>query len=342
MHTQTTTTPQQQRSPSASAGTADRRTTVEETTMTSGTALLTAALDAARHGWHVFPLRPGTKVPALHGHDNCPRTGACASGHVGWEQRATIDPDRIRAAWSAGAFNIGLATGPSGLVVVDLDAAKPGQTAPAEWCLAGVRDGQDVLAVLADHHGQPMPADTCTVATPSGGLHLYYRAPEGEQLRNTAGTLGWKIDTRARGGYVVASGSVVDGRAYESLSTQDPAPLPAWLVDALRPAPLPPPPERPVPVGKGRRSRYVDAAVRMECARVEGARKDQRNATLFAAANALGQLVAGGALTAEEHEHALLAAAARHIAVGAFNELQARRTIASGLRHGATRPREVA
>lgn len=310
--------------------------------MTSTTALLAAALDAAVRGWHVFPLRPGAKVPALHGYNSCPGTGPCESGHAGWEQRATTNPARIRAAWSRGPFNIGLATGPSGLVVVDLDAAKSGQTPPDEWRLPGVQDGQDVLAVLADQHHEPAPGDTCTVATPSGGLHLYYRAPEGERLRNTQGSIGWKVDTRAHGGYVVAPGSVVDGRTYDYLSTQDPAELPAWLLAELRPAPLPPPPARPVPVGTGRRSRYVDAAVRMECARVEGAPDNQRNACLFAAAVALGQLVAGGALTVEEHERVLVTAAGRHIAVGAYSERQARKTIASGLRHGQTRPRAVA
>ena len=305
-------------------------------------ALLAATLDAAARGWHVFPLRPGAKVPALHGHQDCPGTDACRNGHVGWEQRATTDSDRIRAAWSHGLFNIGLATGPSGLLVVDLDTAKSGQTPPADWDMPGVRDGQDVLAVLADRHHAPVPGDTFTVATPSGGLHLYYRAPEGERLRNTAGKLGWKVDTRAHGGYVVAAGSIVDGRTYTRLSDQDPALLPGWLCAELRPAPLPPPPDRPVHIGAGRRSRYLDAAVRMECARVEGAPDDQRNASLFAAATALGQLVAGGALTAQEHERGLLRAAGRHIAVGAYSESQARRTIASGLRHGATRPRQVA
>lgn len=308
----------------------------------TSTALLAAALAAAARGWHVFPLRPGTKVPALHGHESCPGTDACRDGHVGWEQRATTDPDRIRAAWSHGPFNIGLATGPSGLLVVDLDTAKPGQTTPADWAMPGVHDGQDVLAVLADRHCQQVDGDTFTVATPSGGLHLYYRAPEGERLRNTAGKLGWKVDTRAHGGYVVAAGSTVDGRTYECLSDQDPALLPAWLLADLRPAPLPPPPDRPVHIGSGRRSRYLDAAVRMECARVEGAPDDQRNACLFAAATALGQLVAGGALTAQEHERVLLTAAGRHIAVGAYSESQARNTIRSGLRHGATRPRQVA
>jgi hypothetical protein len=312
------------------------------TDQTSTTALLAAALDVAARGWHVFPLRPGTKVPALHGHDACPGAGACQDGHVGWEQRATTDPDRIRAAWSRGPFNIGLATGPSGLLVVDLDTAKPGQTPPDDWDMPGVRDGQDVLAVLADRHGHPVPGDTFTVATPSGGLHLYYRAPNSERLRNTQGSLGWKVDTRAHGGYVVAAGSIVDGRTYECLSDQDPALLPAWLLAELRPAPLPPPPDRPVHIASGRRSRYLDAAVRLECARVEDAPDNQRNATLFAAAVALGQLVAGGALSTEEHERVLLTAAGRHIAVGAYSEQQARNTIRSGLRKGENRPRQVA
>jgi hypothetical protein len=45
--------------------------------------LLTAALAAAERGFHVFPLRPGTKRPALHGETSCPRTGPCRRGHVG-------------------------------------------------------------------------------------------------------------------------------------------------------------------------------------------------------------------------------------------------------------------
>lgn len=309
------------------------------------TALLAAALDAAARGWRVFPLRPHAKRPALHpAGDRCPRTGPCAAGHAGWEQRATTDPARIRSAWTHGPFNIGIATGPSDLVVVDLDTAK-GEPPPAPWNVPGVRDGQDVLAVLADRHGQPMPVDTFTVATPSGGLHLYFRAPAGVELRNTEGEkgkgIGWRVDTRAHGGYVVAPGSVVDGAAYRIVVDRDPAPLPAWLADLLRPAPLPPPSERPVPLRTGR-SRYLDAAIRMECERVHTAPKGQRNATLYTAALALGQLVAGGALTAEEHQRVLLTAAGRHIAVGAYSEHQARQTIASGLAKGATRPRQVA
>jgi hypothetical protein len=51
-------------------------------------------------------------------------------GHAGWEQRATTDPNRIRRAWSTGPFNVGIATGPAGLVVVDVDTADPTTSRP--------------------------------------------------------------------------------------------------------------------------------------------------------------------------------------------------------------------
>jgi len=302
--------------------------------------LLTAALAAAEHGWPVFPLRPGTKRPALHGYDRCPRTGVCANGHQGWEQRATTDVDRIRTAWSAAPFNIGLATGPAGLLVVDLDVPKPGdKPAPEPWNQMDVTAGEDVFLLLCQQAGEVPPVDTHTVSTASGGSHLYYRAPDDVPLRNSAGTaLGWKIDTRADGGYIVAPGSIVAGQPYATVLDVDPVPLPAWLVDRLK-APPPLPPAAPVRVRN--RSAFVDAAVRAEVDAVESAQAN-RNAALFGAACALGQLVAGRQLTEREHRDALMSAASGHIAAGAYSARQAEQTIASGLRHGARRPRAVA
>ncbi|PXY23724.1 DNA primase [Prauserella coralliicola] len=308
--------------------------------------MLAVALQAARRGWHVFPLRPGGKAPVLHGREACPRTGPCADGHRGWEQRATTDPERIRAAWSRAPYNVGVATGPSGLCVIDLDTADPGEQVPQRWAAEGATCGEDVLAIVAAEADQEVPGDTFTVATPSGGWHLYYRAPEGVELRNTSGDagrgLGWKVDTRAWGGYVVAPGSVVHGRTYRPLAEQDPAPLPGWLADRLTPAPAPAAPVAPIRTASGRRSRYLDAVIRAETARVHNAAKGERNSTLYVAAVALGQLVAGGAISADEHMRVLLTAAGRHLAAGAYSELQARKTIASGLRAGAKRPRQVA
>jgi hypothetical protein len=311
--------------------------------------LLTAALAAAARGWHVHPLRPGMKKPALHGRADCPRTGICAAGHQGWEQRATTDPDRIRRAWTQAFYNIGLSTGPSGLCVIDLDRLKPDETEadiPARWKSAGATSGEDVLAIIADEAGQPLPGDTATARTPSGGLHLYYAVPAGVVLRNTEGDrgngLGWKIDTRAWGGNVVAPGSITPDGRYEWLYDGPPAVLPTWLAERLTPAPPPAAPVLPIRPARGRRARYLEAAIRAEAANVHQAPRSQRNATLYAAALALGQLVAGGALTEAEHQSVLLTAATRHISEGAYSERQARQTIASGLRAGRNRPRHIA
>ncbi|QFZ74262.1 DNA primase [Streptomyces fagopyri] len=291
-------------------------------------AQLTAVLDAASRDWRVFPLIPGDKRPAISD----------------WETRATTHPDRIARAWSVAAYNVGIATGPSGLIVIDLDKPKhPGDTPPDAWAEHGVADGADVLAVLCERHGQPFPADTYTVRTWSGGTHLYFTAPEGEHLRNTAGDstrgLGWKVDTRAWGGLVVGAGSTFDGHPYEITHHAPVAPLPGWLAELLRPAPLPPQtPIRVALTGRGRRTAFLRSAVNGEVERVTGSGPHEHNNALYVAAVALGQLVAGAELSEAEVTGWLLTAA---VQVGQ-GEREARRTIASGLRAGARRPRTVA
>ncbi|MEV5967214.1 bifunctional DNA primase/polymerase [Kribbella sp. NPDC051952] len=69
---------------------------------------------------------------------------------------------------------------------------------------------------------------------------MYYRQPAGTQLGNTAGRLGWKIDTRGRGGYVVGAGSVVCGQRYRADVIRRPADLPNWIAEALTPPPASP------------------------------------------------------------------------------------------------------
>src|SRR6201999_3978786 len=120
--------------------------------------LLGYALAAARYGLHVFPLRPKSKLPYLHGKRHCPGTGACAEGHQGWEQRATTDLDLIQFWWRRfPQSNIGIACGPSRLYVLDLDAPH-GDSPPPEW--SGAEHGRDVLARLAERAGEPYPGDT--------------------------------------------------------------------------------------------------------------------------------------------------------------------------------------
>jgi hypothetical protein len=302
--------------PTGAAGTGDRPVRSRPVGPDGGSSeLLTSAVSAAARGWHVFPLRPGDKRPAVRD----------------WEARATTDAERIRRCWTAGPFNVGVACGPSGLVVIDLDTAKPDRPLPDGW--PGCADGEDVLAALSDRHGQPYPVSTYAVRTGSGGLHLYFAAPAGLQLRNSAGRLGPLIDTRAGGGYVVAAGSRVTGRSYTALDdTAAAAELPGWLARLLaEPAPSP----VGTPAAIADRPGYAGAALRGEVQRVLDAVPGQRNDTLFRATSALGELVAGGLLPESLVDDALTAAG---LAIG-LGGRECAATIRSGLGRGARSPR---
>lgn len=294
---------------------------------------LSAALDAAARGWHVFPLRPGTKRPALHGEAACPRTGPCTAGHVKWEQRATTDPVRIRAAWSAGAFNIGLATGPSGLVVVDLDMPKNQNHKGS----SDAPSGATTFEALCERAGHTVP-DTYRVRTASGGEHLYFTAPDGIRLTNTAGTIGELVDTRAWGGYVVAAGSTTPAGAYEAVSGSVTAPLPEWLQTILKPSPVRSTGPLRLPVVDG--SRAALAALEAECAVVAAAPDTQRNTTLNRCAFKVGRFVAWGDIPRHVVEEAFQGAGEARGLTAAECRATIRSALDSSLRKA--RPREAA
>lgn len=293
-------------------------------------ALLSAALAAAERRWPVFPLRPNDKRPAGHPERNCPRTGRCADAHRTPEQRATLDTTSIRTCWESAPYNVGIATGPANLVVVDLDIPKDDtDTAPAEW--AGMADGLDVFAALCERAGERLPTETYTVRTRRGGQHLYFTAPEGKTLRSTGGTLGWKVDTRAWGGYVVGAGSLVGTGGYEVIHEAPAAPLPAWLSDLLttRPAPAPMPLSE-LSARMRNATAYSTTALRGELEKVLSARQGRRNRAVYFAAYALARLVRTGDLTEAEVSSELTSAGA---SLG-LSVSECRTAIRSGLTRG--------
>jgi hypothetical protein len=109
---------------------------------------------------------------------------------------ATTDVAQIERLWSRRPdMNVAVATGGDGPDVLDVDVAhgKPGYQSLHTAIRAGF-----------------VPPPIVWVATPSGGMHLYYR---GDSQRN--GSLpAHGLDFRAAGGYVVAPPSRVDGRTY--------------------------------------------------------------------------------------------------------------------------------
>ncbi|MCE3552845.1 bifunctional DNA primase/polymerase [Pseudonocardia sp. RS11V-5] len=180
----------------------------------------------------------------------------------------------------------------------------------------------------------------------SGGEHLYFTAPKDARIRNSAGRLGWLVDVRAEGGYVVAAGSVVRGRRYRATDAEV-AQLPTWLASLLtdheardtkdsakggRRANF-----TPLLDVVGRRSAYVAAALRGELGKVLAARPGCRNHTVNAAAFALGQLVGAGLLT----EGLAVAALSEASAAIGLPPREADRTIRSGLSAGSRTPRRT-
>lgn len=311
--------------------------------------MLAGALAAAARGWHVFPLLPNTKRPARPDHRAADCTGTdprCRNGHTGWDARATTDTDRIRRAWAddAPTYGLGIACGPSGLVVVDLDTAKPDTMIPEPWNRFGITTGVEVLDHIAGARGGTI-TPTFTVRTPSGGTHLYYRAPEDVRFGNTAGTVGWLIDTRAQGGYVVAPPTVIatgtGASCYAVVEDRPPAPLPLFLLDLLgrKHRPTPAGPTR-IPAATDRLPAYVKSAVTLEAANVASAPAKQHNARLFVSAKSLGQLIAGGVLDEHTAYDALTTAAYSLMGPGCeCNPREIENTIRSGFHAGAANPR---
>jgi Bifunctional DNA primase/polymerase, N-terminal len=287
-------------------------------------ALLRSALDAVLRGWHVFPCAVGGKRPALRGN---------------WQDLATTAPGQVRDWWARAPYNIGIACGPSGLVVIDLDQPRDdaGGDDPEDDGALFPLSGADRLSRLAREHGERYPGGTYVVDTPSGGCHLYFCAADG-RARNSAGALGPHIDVRADGGYVVGAGSRIGGQAYTARKgPRDPAPLPSWLGRLVAEAPvaLPvPAPRLPVAdLAQGRA--YAMAALRAETSRVAAAVPGTRNDTLNRAAFSLGQLVAAGLLPPLPVITGLISAAVH----AGLPEEEAVRTVRSGMTGGARKPR---
>lgn len=163
------------------------------------------ALELAARDFHVFPCWPGSKRPAFGEAEKI-------SGGSVWQNFATTDASAIFRKWKKnGDFNPAVFT--RGLVVIDVDAYKPGVTLETFTSLGSV-------------------PKTYTVRTARGGYHIYFKTEEA--FSNSRGSLPPGIDVRGHGGYVLGAGAVFDGCRYEAINDVDPAPLPEWLARMLR------------------------------------------------------------------------------------------------------------
>ncbi|MCG7523850.1 bifunctional DNA primase/polymerase [Streptomyces sp. OfavH-34-F] len=340
------------------------------------------ALRCAVRGWWVHPLLPNSKRPPGNCHRCRPpaagERAACgfpegadgcgclsAGRYCHGVRAATRDPELIRSWWRGGRdFAVGVATGPSGLVVVDLDdhhhpppdaaLLLPGLDPAAVPAVGSVRSGVDVLELLCRVrraesllHAPP----TLTVRTPSGGLHLWYRVGSSGRFTQGSSRLGWQVDVRAGWSTAVAPGTVTAAGRYERFGpATEPARLPRWLaleltrVGLRAPDPDDAPPARirlPRPGARHQPqdgSAYAAAALRGEVDAVASARAG-RNDQLNRSGFRLGQLVGAGLLDLADVHQALTEAAAQ--AGVDPGEAKAQSTLRRALQAGMRSPRTV-
>lgn len=261
----------------------------------------------ARLGWHVYPVRRGSRA-------------ACFRGAV---DAATCNTDTIGtwcARWPGCGWRV--VTGPSGLFALDVD--RPGTHAA---------DGVAALAALVRQHG-PLPPRPMTRTGGSGGAVLFFRHC-GEALRGQSGCPAPGLDPH-RGRQAVTIPPAIHaatGGAYTWRIPPwqvPPPPIPSWLARLLAPIDntLPPPPRH---VDSARAQGALVRALHAICDAPVGT----ANTTLNARAYALGRWCGAGLLDMATARDTLLhAAARRRIPVA-----EARATVRSGLNAGQRNPR---
>jgi hypothetical protein len=180
---------------------------------TTEVSLAEAAFAYAKRGCHIFPVKPHNKTPLT------------PNGF----RDATAELSVVQAWWQRNPqANIGLAPGPSGLLIFDIDSPNAEETA-GDLGLLGVR----TLTAMTGRAGFT-------------GRHLYYKHPGGRignlrlglqggyLVRIDGSTAG--LEVKADAGYVVAPPSIhPTGRTYAfSDPTLEAAPLPPKALECLR------------------------------------------------------------------------------------------------------------
>jgi len=154
---------------------------------------LQIALPCLARGWWVFPLEPRSKLPF--------------KGSRGFKDATTVRTQVEAWGRAAPDANCGIATGPSGLVVLDLDGPE------GQALIKAVARG-DLPRTLTVKTGRP------------GGFHCYY-AGSGVPSSQVKGE---HLDVRGSTGYVLAPGCVHENGSIYTIVVDSPvAPVPLWV-----------------------------------------------------------------------------------------------------------------
>ena len=301
----------------------------------------------------VSALAPGSKTPMKscpqcdikspdyvrhHGIQDCPHPpDLCHGFHA-----ATLDHDKAQS-WidRHPDLNFAVSPGPAGIVVIDLDRNKHAAAVPAPYNeIPGVTDGFDVFALALERYGAPYPSDTMLVATPNGGLHLWFRLPQGVIVNKSEGAFGWLVDVRSTNSYIVGPTSVTKDGEYRRIGhATAPMLAPPWLLhhlDGTGHTPKPPAPPRPI---RRRPAEWRDAngqrgkSLQELADELANAPVSERHAVLCRVTTAAAYMVLRGQCSEHEMRDEISAAARQ----AERNEYEIHKAIESALSYAASR-----
>jgi len=307
---------------------ATKRSSSQSINPTDHNSLKAAALAHVRKGFYVIPLVENSKKPLISD----------------WQNRATTNPLQIDSWWSEYPnANIGIACEVSNLVVIDLDTSK-GAVPPSPWQELGVSSGEEVFREVCARAKDLHLFETYTVNTPSGGKHLYFYDQNIAIKQGVEVNGWWRVDTRSKGGYIVAEGSRIpnslSGKLESYLSNGQNTLIqnfPTWLRVELTPKALPvihsSPPKSLTPTSSenSKFSReFAEQVLAERCAVIRNTLEGSRNQSLIKHAAYIGKIVGMGSLDENTASVSLLEAA---IASG-LTRFESVNAIKAGLKYG--------
>jgi len=289
--------------------------------------LKAAALAHAKNGFYVIPLVENSKRPLISD----------------WQNRATTNPLQIDSWWSEHPnANIGIACEVSNLIVIDLDTSK-GAVPSSPWNELGVKNGEDVFREICRKAGDLNLFETYSVKTPSGGKHLYFYDQNIAIKQGTEVNGWWRVDTRSKGGYIVAEGSRFINSSngvtshYQSIGNSVVLNFPTWLRDELSPRAIK---ENLVASSSISTSRvsgnqifsreFAKQVLSERCALVRNTPEGRRNQSLIKHATYIGKIIGVGSLDEKTAFVSLLEAA---ISSG-LNHFESVNAINAGIKYG--------
>ena len=290
--------------------------------------LKAAALAHAKNGFYVIPLVENSKRPLISD----------------WQNRATTNPLQIDSWWTEHPnANIGIACEVSNLIVIDLDTSK-GAVPPSSWNELGVKNGEDVFREICKKAGDVQLFETYSVKTPSGGKHLYFYDQNIAIKQGTEVNGWWRVDTRSKGGYIVAEGSRLINSAngvtdqYRSIGNNSVVlNFPTWLRDELSSKPIG---ERVIASSSNSASsvlsdpkfslEFAEQVLSERCTLIRNTPEGRRNQSLIKHATYIGKIIGMGSLDERKSSESLLEAA---MASG-LTKVESVRQINAGIKYG--------